>query len=320
MNGELFMKPIFSLVMYCLLVTLVLAGVHADSADDFLNTGNTLLYKNNDYSGALDAYEQGIQLNSTNTALWNGKAYVLQKLNRYTEALDAVNKALELNPKNPQALNTKKSISDHLGKETFFKNGSDSLFNQGSDLLTKKDYSGALKIFTQDTQENPESADAWTGKGYVLSTLDKDSEAIDALNKALELDPDNSFAKETIENLVKHLDDKGNALIKSNNFSGAMEIINLAIQANPKDVVALNNKAYILENTDKYDEALEVINQALEVNPQFSSGWLTKGYILSGLGKTEEALNAFNETLKLNPDNKNAKWGIDNIHKNQTYR
>ena len=83
------MKPFFSLVMCCLLVTLFAACVHADSANDFLNTGNNLL-KNNDYAGALDAYEQGIQLNSTNIALWNGKAYVLLKLNRYTEALDAV--------------------------------------------------------------------------------------------------------------------------------------------------------------------------------------------------------------------------------------
>lgn len=200
MNGELFMKPFFSLLICCLLVTLFTVCVHADSGNDLLNTGNTLLYKNNDYSGALDAFEQGIQLNSTNIALWNGKAYVLLKLNRYSEALDAVNQALEINPSSAQALNTKKSISDFLGKETFFKNGSDSLFNQGSGLLTKKDYSGALKAFTQDTQQNPESADAWTGKGYVLSTLDKDNETVDALTKALELDPNNSFAKETLMN------------------------------------------------------------------------------------------------------------------------
>lgn len=314
------MKPIFSLVMCCLLVTLFSACGYADQANDFLNTGNNLLYKNNDYSGALDTYEQGIQLNSTNIALWNGKANALLKLNRFTEALDAVNKVLELNPNNPQAINSKKSISEHLGKETFLKNGSDSLFNQGSDLLSKKNYSGALKVFIQDTQENPESADSWAGKGYVLSILDRDNEAVEALNKALELDPDNSLAKDTIQNLAKHLADKGKALINSNNYSGALEALTLSTQLNPKDVVALNNKAYILENTDRYDEALEVINLALEINPQFASGWLTKGYILNGLGKTEEALSAFNETLKLNPNNKNAKWGIDFIHRNQTSR
>ena len=93
-------------------------------------------------------------------------------------------------------------------------------------MLSKKDYSGALKIFTQDTQENPENADAWTGKGYVLFTLDKDNEAIEALNKALEVDPDHSFAKETIKNLAEQLADKGSALIKSKNYSGALEGIN----------------------------------------------------------------------------------------------
>ena len=198
------------------------------------------------------------------------------------------------------------------------KNGTDSFLNQGNDLLKNKNYSGALNAFNQEIESNPQNVDAWSGKGYVLYVLDRDTEAFDALEKALELDPDNSYASDTVKNLSKHLSNKGSALIQSKNFSEGLKALNLALQLNPKDTVALNNKAYILENTGKYEEALEVINQAVEINPQFTNGWLTKGYILAGLGKKEESLEAFNQTLKLNPNNKNAKWGINYVSKNQT--
>ena len=47
----------------------------------------------------------------------------------------------------------------------------------------------ALPIMTALTAKNPESADHWRQQGFILTTLDRPAEAIPALERSLQLNP-----------------------------------------------------------------------------------------------------------------------------------
>lgn len=73
---------------------------------------------------------------------------------------------------------------------------------KGANLFGQGKYDEALQAFDKAIEINPQLAGAWTGKGYALIALGKYDEAVQAFDKAIEINPNDANA----------LDDKNNAL------------------------------------------------------------------------------------------------------------
>lgn len=70
-----------------------------------------------------------------------------------------------------------------------------------------------------------------------------------------------------------------------------------------KELLSLENFAFVLNANEKYADALEVSNQILAKDHQNWAGLSMKGWALLGLGQTEQALVVLDDSLELNSDN-----------------
>jgi|WetSurMetagenome_2_1015567.scaffolds.fasta_scaffold00586_1 tetratricopeptide (TPR) repeat protein len=66
--------------------------------------------------------------------------------------------------------------------------------NKGADLFGQGKYDEALQAFNKAIEINPQLAGAWTGKGYGLKALGRYDEAVQAFDKAIEINPQDADA------------------------------------------------------------------------------------------------------------------------------
>ena len=133
--------------------------------------------------------------------------------------------------------------------------------------------------------------EALSNKGYVLNIMRKHKQAIEALDKAIQINPNNYWAWVG----------KGAAYSELGKLKDAVKSFNKAIEINPNDIAALHLKGIAFENFGEFEKALITFNQVIEINSSFAEAWCIKGSILKELKKFEEATNAFTEVIKIEP-------------------
>ena len=99
-------SPAFALLAAVLFCGLCIQPVLAESAYEWVNSGNQLNQQGR-YKEALQAYENAINLTSRNKYAWSGKSNVLNLMGRSAEALSAAEKALAIDSGNAEFWNSK---------------------------------------------------------------------------------------------------------------------------------------------------------------------------------------------------------------------
>ncbi|MDF1533086.1 MAG: tetratricopeptide repeat protein, partial [Methanosarcinaceae archaeon] len=82
----------------------------------------------------------------------------------------------------------------------------------------------------------PEKASNWSLKGHALYDLEKYEEAIEAFDRAIELDPKDAF----------NWNFKGNALYDLEKYEEAIKAFDKAIELDPEDAINWNLKGHAL--------------------------------------------------------------------------
>ncbi|WP_440957076.1 tetratricopeptide repeat protein [Methanosarcina sp. Mfa9] len=138
-----------------------------------------------------------------------------------------------------------------------------------------------------------------------LFGLEKYPEAIEALDKALELNPDYPDAWYQ----------KGVVLFKLEKYPEAIEALDKALRINSDYPDAWYQKGIVLFKLEKYPEAIETFDKALELNPDYPDAWYCKASSLLFLNNHIEAIDAFEKSvktyenrLKKNPDDVLGLW------------
>ena len=89
--------------------------------------------------------------------------------------------------------------------------------------------------------------------------------------------------------------------ILEEDFTTAIVHLNKAIDINPKDGAAFNDKALCLVELGQLDNALENFNKGILVEPDYASVYHNKGWLLNKLGLYSDAVECFLKTLELEP-------------------
>jgi tetratricopeptide (TPR) repeat protein len=163
--------------------------------------------------------------------------------------------------------------------------------NKGFELINQGNYSEAIIALDKSIELNPNSAIPWINKGAALSGLGKYDEALKAFNKATGLDPNNAVI----------WNDMGNTLDNMKLYDEALQAFNKSINLDSQNGYIWNNKGMTLYDLGKYDEALKALDIALKLDPNYAIGWNNRGLVLSNLGKYDEALQAYNKSIELSP-------------------
>jgi Tfp pilus assembly protein PilF len=89
-------------------------------------------------------------------------------------------------------------------------------------------------------------------------------------------------------------------------YEAAISDFNNAIEIDPNDDGAYNNRGNAYGSLKQYETALNDFNKALELNPNLDLSYNNRGNVFSHLKQYETAINDFNKAIELNPYDANA--------------
>ncbi|PSB02341.1 tetratricopeptide repeat protein [Merismopedia glauca] len=161
----------------------------------------------------------------------------------------------------------------------------------------------------------PSNADAnqWLNYGNGLWRVGRYEEAVIALNKAIELNPDLYQAYYVL----------GLALQDGKKYQEALTAFTEVTKLRPDYYEAWRGQSNVLFFLQKYPESLAAINQAIKYNseavkygnPQDFILYVLKGNILDELGRYPELEATLNEAIKLNPNYPGAYNNRGNLYR-----
>jgi len=154
-----------------------------------------------------------------------------------------------------------------------------------------------------------ETADEWVKKGDDVLLYKKNAglEAIDAYEKALQLDPQNEsilLREATIfDALGMHAATK------------ALSIIEKKLERNPQDAEAwqlrsgaLSELGMMQEANQSIEKALKIYDQEIQKDPLNGTAWYYKAWILNNIGRHDESLLAYEKLIELDYPQKVDAW------------
>lgn len=176
-----------------------------------------------------------------------------------------------------------------------------------------EDYASALDAFDEALATNPDYANAYFGKSLCYSMQEPADyeQAIEMLNEAATIEPDNSvihatlgwtyraksFAAEDVEFANADLTES------ENQFRRALEM-------NPENTDAMNGLGWVLNDWGRYGEAAEQFRASLALDEEQANIHNGLGWSLYNQELYGEAEGAFRRAVELNPDHAYAHDGL----------
>jgi tetratricopeptide (TPR) repeat protein len=146
----------------------------------------------------------------------------------------------------------------------------------------------ALECLEKAIEIDLNCIDAWVGRGIVLKNLERYDEALISLDKALELDANYEFAWAL----------RGNVLNNLECYDEALESYDRALEFNANYQWIWANRGYVFDKLKRYDEALVSLDKALEFDANDRLAWVLRGNVLNNLERYDEALESYDRPLE----------------------
>lgn len=298
----------FGLLALVALSTSALA--QENTAESWYKSGQEL-ERTGAWQEAIDAYDQAIKLNPEYEEAWCAKCKALSNKNlelsgegqdtTFDDTVNACNKAIEIDPKNARSWSSKGFV---LSQEAML-TANKSKYNDS--LLA---YEKAIEVADSDTSA---LAEAWRGKGTVLSRMGRSDEALAAQEKAIELNGSD----------VEAWMGKAMALSKLGRNEESVQSFDKIIQLYPSEDQRIFDYPYIwyskgrvLEKLGRDEEAAHAYNRSIDdvdtiidwvasgrdFYMNLSEAWQYKGQLLEEQGRYKEAVQALENATRINPE------------------
>jgi tetratricopeptide (TPR) repeat protein len=160
-----------------------------------------------------------------------------------------------------------------------------------------------LSLTLDNLQKAPNKSRTNLNYGMALYGTGKKEEAIQYINKAVEINPDYYDA----------VNNRGNILSNMGRIQEALPDYLKCTKMQPDNVNGLCNLGITYAILKKTDEAIQAFNRVLTLSPQNSQGYFNRGLLYYNTGKLYEAEKDFEETLKLNPGNEEASKYLNQL-------
>ncbi len=144
-------------------------------------------------------------------------------------------------------------------------------------------YDMIIGVYEDIDPQNYILAYAWYGKGDVFEAQGKYGAAVNAYDKALEIDPQNEYFWFS----------RGFDLYRLGRYNAAVQSYDRVIELDPSDLATWYNRGEALRMQGRYLDAIQSYDSAIEIDPKNANAWNSKGLALKALGRTGDAYAAF---------------------------
>jgi len=166
------------------------------------------------------------------------------------------------------------------------------LYLMALEKVNEKNYSDASVILEAVKKSDDQFSPGFFLAGYIAYVSRKYDTALENLEKACEIEPENPA----------YLISYGNACLKEKKYAEASKALAKAVELKPEDASTWNNLAHSYIVDSKTEEAVEAFSKAAELRPDFHEALHNLGLALGKLGRYEEALSAFENAVKAKED------------------
>ncbi len=153
----------------------------------------------------------------------------------------------------------------------------------------KKKLAEIQSLIDEDLQTDNSKAHLLNEQGILLAATGEYELAIEAFEKALQINPDKHEARYN----------KGNALSDLGRYELAIEAYEKALQITPDNCDAWNNKGVMLNNLGRYELAIEAYEKALQIKPDLHESCYNKACCYALQGKVELAIENLQRAINL---------------------
>jgi len=157
-------------------------------------------------------------------------------------------------------------------------------------------YDNAEKLAVLLTQQFPRHQFSWKVLGAVYGNTGRQTEAIDANQKAIQLAPHDAETYNNLGNALQHLD----------RLDEAESSFRQAITLQTDYAEAHNNLGVILTALDRLDEAEFNLRHAITLKSDYIDAYNNLGIVLKELDRLDAAESSLRQAIALKPDNPEA--------------
>ncbi|WP_293196685.1 MULTISPECIES: tetratricopeptide repeat protein [unclassified Microcoleus] len=164
----------------------------------------------------------------------------------------------------------------------------------------QKDDVSALAYAEKLVASRGEAKD-WSENGHCLNRLKRHDEALECLEKAIEIDSNYTRAWANKGDVLKNLKRYEEALVSFDRL--------IALDPNNKSAWAWAMRGNVLNNLKRYDEALVSFDRAIALDVNYQWAWANRGWALYNLKRDDEALASYHRAIELDA---NYHWAWSN--------
>lgn len=200
----------------------------------------------------------------------------LVKLKDYEAALEKYNEALDYLPTFAPAIDGKANL-----------------------LILMEDYKEAGKLIEEAIKKNSDYPQFYLTYGIVLIHKGKHKDAIENLNRAIDLAYD---AKDTFFKSKIYVN-RGAAYQKLFNYDAALNDYSQAIQLNENNPNVYMYRGFLYYQSNEYDQALSDFNTVIEIDPENPFAYYNRGMVHLKQAEDAKACEDFHKSCELGNNN-----------------
>lgn len=177
--------------------------------------------------------------------------------------------------------------------------------NMGLALVTQERPEEALTAYREAMQLDSGLAAAYSDLALLYSkNFSQHLKAIELLDKALELEPNNKLYWYNLAHVYLTL----------GQYYKAAERFERVLDFDPHSALTLYSLGLALSKHGSHQAALDRLQQALEINPEYEDAHYQLGTVYRALGRLDEATVAYERCLSFNPDHRYASYGLGQVY------
>lgn len=254
-----------------------------------------------------------IQLDPANYEAYAYRGTAYRSIYKSLEAIDDFEKLIELDPEDP--------LGFYLLASAYFR--------QGDYEIAVENYTHGLSLQPKVSEHddfNITAADYYVFRGRAYTYLEMYDEALNDLEHALELSPNDALAFAargfvhlysgnapqavqdwfTARTLASDVVDvyltEGKYLVNAENFDQAIVLISESILLDPDDFRGYVARGVLYQSMEDFEAAVDDVSRAIELNPESAILYNLRGQLHNQLKEYELGLEDLNTAIELDPD------------------
>ncbi len=175
-------------------------------------------------------------------------------------------------------------------------------FEKGVKFYGPGNFKEALNAYNKAIQLNPQYAEAYIGRGAAYADLGNNQQAINDFSKAIELKPRSAEAYYNRGATYYRLVVFGSgADDKSGNLQRAINDLSKTIELNPQYAGAYIMRGIAYDKLGNYQQAVNDFTKTTQLDPQNASVYIKLGLAYGNSGNYQKAINTYNKAIKVFP-------------------